>query len=304
LEEVLKFEEGLRNNTDLILPNSFHFTPVVITSLHVEIDLVQDGILNIEEFKNKSRLGKHEDYFILNKNKEFICGSAPEKMSKSKYNVVNPDDVIDKYGADCFRMFEMFLGPIEQSKPWDDKGISGTYNFLRKFWRLFYDDKGFKVTDEEPTDAEYKTLHKTLKKVADDIERLNFNTCVSSFMIATNELTSIGCSKRKILEPLLIALAPLAPFVTEELWSALGHTTSVHHAEYPKVEEKYLVESEHEYPISINGKVRAQIKLPLSHTPEEVQKQVLALDSVVKWTNGNEPKKFIFVKGKIINVVV
>lgn len=304
LEEVLKFEEGLRNNTDLILPNSFHFTPVVITSLHVEIDLVQDGILNIEDFKNNSRLGKHEDYFILNKNNEFICGSAPEKMSKSKYNVVNPDDVIDKYGADCFRMFEMFLGPIEQSKPWDDKGISGTYNFLRKFWRLFYDDKGFKVTEDEPTDAEYKTLHKTLKKVADDIERLNFNTCVSSFMIATNELTSIGCSKRKILEPLLIALAPLAPFVTEELWSALGHTTSVHHAEYPKVEEKYLVESEHEYPISINGKVRAQIKLPLTHTPEEVQKQVLALDSVVKWTNGNEPKKFIFVKGKIINVVV
>jgi len=235
-----------------------------------------------------------------------------EKMSKSKKNVVNPDDVIDKYGADCFRMFEMFLGPIEQSKPWDDKGISGTYNFLRKFWRLFGpsqtlpEGEGYtlNVNDEEPTDAEYKTLYKTLKKVADDIERLNFNTCVSSFMIATNELTSIGCSKRKILEPLLIALAPLAPFVTEELWSALGHITSVHHAEYPKVEEKYLVESEHEYPISINGKVRAQIKLPLTHTPEEVQKQVLALDSVAKWTNGNEPKKFIFVKGKIINVVV
>jgi len=225
-------------------------------------------------------------------------------MSKRYGNVVNPDDVVEKYGADCFRMFEMFLGPIEQSKPWDDKGISGTYNFLRKFWRLFYDDKGWKVTDAEPTKEEYKVLHKTIKKIADDIERLNYNTCVSSFMIAVNELTSANCSKRKVLEPLVILLAPFAPFITEELWSALGNTGSVHQAAYPKFEEQYLVESEFEYPISINGKTRAQVKLALDLSEADARAYVLGLESVTKWTNGAEPKKFIYVKGRIINVVV
>lgn len=227
-----------------------------------------------------------------------------EKMSKSKYNVVNPDDVISKHGADCFRMFEMFLGPIEQSKPWDDKGISGVSNFLKKFWRMYYDDKGWKVVDEPATDAELKVLHKTLKKIAEDIERLNFNTCISAFMIATNELTALGCHKRAILEPLLVALAPLAPFITEELWAGMGNKESVHKAAYPKIEEKYLVENTHTYGISVNGKVRAEINLPLDITPQDAENQVLALDSIRKWTNGNAPKKFIFVKGRIINVVV
>ncbi len=257
-----------------------------------------------------------------------------EKMSKSKYNVVNPDDVIDKYGADCFRMFEMFLGPIEQSKPWDDKGISGVYNFLRKFWRMYTappnlpkgEEQGLEkasqqnnkgagspaseglgevvVTDDKATPEELKVLHKTLKKISEDIEKLSFNTSVSAFMIATNELTALGCNKREILEPLLVALAPFAPFITEELWAGLGHKDSVHKAVYPKVEEKYLTEDSFNYPVSINGKVRAQVNLSLTLEAQEVEKQILEMDSIKKWTNGNPPKKFIFVKGKIINVVV
>ncbi len=272
--------------------------------LHANIAFVKDDILDIDKFKEW-----REDYrnakFVTGKDGNFVCGHEVEKMSKSKYNVVTPDDVIAKYGADCFRMFEMFLGPIEQSKPWDDKGISGVYNFLRKFWRMFYDDKGnWRVTDEAPTDAEFKILHKTIKKVGEDIERLNFNTCISSFMIATNELNALNSNKRKILEPLLIALASFAPFVAEELWEKLGYAGSIHQATYPKVEEKYLVESTHEYPVSVNGKLRAQIQLPLDMPQDEVQKLVMELENVKKWTNGNAPKKFIFVKGKIVNVVV
>lgn len=239
-------------------------------------------------------------------NRYFTLFHEVEKMSKSKYNVVTPDDVIAKNGADCFRMFEMFLGPIELSKPWDDKGISGVSNFLRKFWRLFYDDAGnFKVVDETPTDAEYKALHKTLKKIAEDIERLAFNTCVSSFMICVNELGHLNCHKRKILEPLVIAIAPFAPFIAEEIWrNGFKNEGSIHNSSYPAVEEKYLVENSHEYPVSVNGKVRAHIALPLDTAEEAVKKLVLELENVKKWTNGGEPKKFIFVKGKIINVVV
>jgi leucyl-tRNA synthetase len=233
-----------------------------------------------------------------------VLKTEVEKMSKSKYNVVNPDDVIEKYGADAFRMFEMFLGPLDQSKPWDDKGINGVSNFLRKFWRLFYDDKGWRVTDDKPSDAEYKALHKTLKKIAEDIERLQFNTCVSQFMICVNELNELRCTKRDILRPLVIALAPFAPFITEELWAALGNKGSVHQASYPAVEEKYLVESAFNYPVSINGKVRANIPFDLSVSEQDIKAAVLSNEAVTKWTNGAEPKKFIFVKGKIINVVV
>lgn len=235
----------------------------------------------------------------------FMCKMEVEKMSKSKYNVVNPDDVIEKYGADCFRMFEMFLGPIEQSKPWDDKGISGVSNFLRKFWRLFYSDAGdWKVTNDEPAAAEFKVLHKTLKKVSEDIERIAFNTCVSSFMICVNELGSLNCHKKKVLEPLVIALAPFAPFITEELWGKLGNNESVHLSSFPAIEEQYLVENSFDYPVSINGKVRAQVAFPLDMEQDEIKRKVLELENIQKWTNGAEPKKFIFVKGKIINVVV
>ncbi len=285
----------------------------------IESEVCDGNSLQIEKALNKSIfLNKNSNHYFICKDGiwinnfgvgstqigQFFCESEVEKMSKSKYNVVNPDDVIAQYGADCFRMFEMFLGPIEQSKPWDDKGISGVSNFLKKFWRLFYDDKGWKVTDEAATDAEMKVLHKTIKKIADDIERLNLNTCVSAFMIATNELTSLKCSKRAVLQPLLITLAPFAPFVTEELWSKLGNTGSIHQAAYPAVEEKYLTESEFDYPVSINGKVRAQVKLGLDITAEEAQAQVMGLEAVAKWTNGAAPKKFVFVKGRIINVVV
>lgn len=291
------------NDYDSSMQIALETDSIKFSQINVDISFVKDNELDIHKL-HEWRPDTASAYFLLNPEGKYICGSAVEKMSKSKYNVVNPDDVIDRYGADCFRMFEMFLGPIEQSKPWDDKGISGTYNFLRKFWRLFYDDKGWKVNDEEPTKEEYKTLHKTIKKIADDIERLGYNTCVSSFMIAVNELTAANCSKRKVLEPLVVLLAPFAPFVTEELWQALGNTGSVHHATFPKFEEQYLVESEYEYPISINGKTRAQVKLALDLSEADVRAQVLALEGVQKWTNGAEPKKFIYVKGRIINVVV
>jgi leucyl-tRNA synthetase len=225
-------------------------------------------------------------------------------MSKSKYNVVNPDDVITQYGADCFRMFEMFLGPIEQSKPWDDKGISGVSSFLRKFWRLFYSETAWKVTDEVPTEKELKVLHKTIKKISEDIEKMSFNTSVSQFMIAVNELQDMKCSKRAILEPLILCLAPFAPFTTEELWHALGYEDSVHHASFPKFESKYLVENEIEYPVSINGKTRASITLPNEISQEEAWARVSELETVQKWMDGKSYKKFVFVKGRIINIVV
>ncbi len=262
-----------------------------------------NDVLDVNAFK--AWKPQYTSSAFLEQKMGFVCSSEPEKMSKSKYNVVNPDDVIAKHGADCFRMFEMFLGPIEQSKPWDDKGISGVSNFLKKFWRLFYADSGLQVTTDAATPAEMKVLHKTLKKLEDDIERLNFNTCISGFMIATNELTTLGCHKREVLQPLVIAIAPFAPFIAEELWQiALKNQGSVHQAAFPKVEEKYLVESSHKYPVSINGKVRAEVELRLDISPEEAQATVLGLEAVQKWTNGNPPKKFIYVRGKIVNVVV
>jgi leucyl-tRNA synthetase len=280
--------------------NNIRFT---LTPFNVAIDLVKNDILNEEGYRNwKPGL---ENSIFVKENEKYVCGHEPEKMSKSKYNTVDPTDVINKYGADCFRLFEMFLGPIEQSKPWDDKGIIGVQNFLRKFWRLFYDEKGWKVTDDLPVEAELKILHKTLKKVTEDIERFSYNTAVSAFMIATNELSQLGCSKKQILEPLLVALAPLAPFITEELWSKLGNKSSIHKdAVFPVANEKYLVETTHNYGVSINGKVRAQINLSLDIAEADAKKQVLELESVKKWTNGAEPKKFIFIKGKIINIVI
>ncbi len=237
---------------------------------------------------------------------QFIqCRHETEKMSKSKYNTVNPDVLVDKYGADTFRMYEMFLGPIEQSKPWDTKGIEGVHRFLKKLWRLFYNEEKGKVwTQEKATDAELKTLHKTIKKIEEDTDRFSFNTAVSAFMISVNELSDLKCHKKEILEPLMILLAPYAPHIAEELYHALGNSGSILNASYPKLEDKYLTESEKDYPVSINGKMRTTIKISLQATQEEVEIIVLQNEVVQKWMEEKPAKKIIFVKGKMVNVVL
>lgn len=227
------------------------------------------------------------------------------KMSKSKYNVINPDDVVDRYGADCFRLYEMFLGPIEQAKPWDTKGIDGVSRFLRKFWGFFYDrDENWLVVDEAPTKAEMKALHTAIKKVSQDIERFSFNTCVSAFMVATNDLRKMNCHKKEVLEPLVRLMAPFAPFVTEELWSKLGYTESVHHTEYPIFEEQYFVEDSIEYPISINGKKRAMASFSATASKEDLEKEAVNLEDIKKWIEGKTVRKVIVVPKRMINIVV
>jgi len=251
----------------------------------------------------------------LSKEQHFFTSSAGEKMSKSKLNSVNPNDLVDKYGADTFRMYEMFLGPVEQSKPWDTKGIEGVHRFLKKLWRLFYnEEKGPIWTSSAPspsaraggeaTPQESKTLHKTIKKIQEDTERFSFNTAVSTFMVCVNELTELKCHKKEILEPLLVLLTPYAPHISEELYHALGNHESILNASYPQLENKYLVESEKEYPVSINGKMRTTITISLDATQEEVENIVLNNDIIQKWIDSKRPKKIIFVKGKMVNVVV
>jgi leucyl-tRNA synthetase len=271
--------------------------------LHVDVNMVDGVELNMEAFiKWKPDYAGAE--FILEDSK-YICGSEVEKMSKSKYNTVNPDDLVLKYGADTFRMYEMFLGPIEQSKPWDTKGIEGVHRFLRKLWRLFNDDMKGKVWNEEKAnDAELKILHRTIKKIQADTENFSFNTAVSAFMVCVNELGDLKCNKKEVLESLLILLAPYAPHISEELWSQLGNQGSVLDAAYPVVDEKYLLETSKEYPVSVNGKVRTNINISLSAEQSEVEKVILEDTIVQKWLDGKQPKKIIFVKGKMVNVVV
>ena len=226
-------------------------------------------------------------------------------MSKSKYNTVNPDELCNKYGADTFRMYEMFLGPVEASKPWDTKGIEGVHRFLRKLWRLFYDDVKGKVWNEDAaTDAELKILHRCIKKIEEDTERFSFNTAVSTFMIAVNELADAKCNKKEVLGKLLILLVPYAPHIAEELWSRLGNEGLILDAKFPTFDPKYLVESSKEYPISINGKLRTNISMALDLDQKQVEEIVLQNDIVQKWLEGKAPKKIIFVKGKMINIVM
>jgi leucyl-tRNA synthetase len=226
-------------------------------------------------------------------------------LSTRYFNVVNPDDVVFKYGADTFRMYEMFLGPIDQDKPWDTKGIEGVYRFLKKLWRLFFDEqKGEIWNNEKPNAAELKVLHRAIKKIEEDIERFSFNTAVSAFMVCVNELTDLKCHKKEILEQLLIILSPFAPHVSEELWHLLGNDSTILNADFPKADEKWLVESSKEYPISINGKLRTTINISLDASQEEVEKLVLGNEIVKKWLNGGAFKKIIFVKGKMVNVVI
>lgn len=273
------------------------------TPLHVDVNIVYNDELDIEKFK-AWRPENADAEFILEDGK-YICGHEVEKMSKSKYNVVNPDDIIARYGADTLRLYEMFLGPLEQFKPWNTNGIDGVFKFLRKVWNLFHDDQGnFYVSDEKPSKEELKTLHKTIKKAQEDIERYSFNTSVSEFMICVNELTAMKCNKAEILSDLVVILAPYAPHIAEELWHKLGHVTSITKAQFPAYNEEYLKESAHEYPVSVNGKMRAKMSFPLDMPKEDIEKQVLASETIQKWLEGKEPKKVIIVPKKIVNVVI
>ncbi|MGX1754712.1 leucine--tRNA ligase [Sphingobacterium sp. NPDC055346] len=275
-----------------------------VNPLHVDVNIVHNDVLDLEKFK-QSRPDYNDAEFIL-ENGKYICGTEVEKMSKSKFNVVNPDDIIGQYGADTLRLYEMFLGPLEQAKPWNTNGIEGVYKFLRKVWRLFHDAEGnFNVSDEEPTKAEYKALHKIIKKVEEDIERFSFNTSVSAFMICVNELTDLKTNKRKILQDLLIVLEPYAPHITEELWSKLGNEAgSISYANYPVFNPEYLVESEFAYPVSINGKMKMNLPLALDLDQQAVEGILKENADVQKLLDGKAVKKVIFVKGKIINIVV
>jgi leucyl-tRNA synthetase len=237
-------------------------------------------------------------------NQGMIMGEDGQKMSKRWGNVVNPDDICAQYGADTLRLYEMFLGPLEDSKPWNTHGIEGVSRFLGKFWRLFYEGESWAVNQNEPTADELKILHKTIKKISEDIPQMSFNTSVSAFMVCVNELTQLQCKKQSILEPLLILMAPFAPHITEELWSKLGYTSSIHNANWPQVNTEYLKEDSFSYPISINGKTRTQISFPTDAEIKDIETAVLKNEVVLKWTEGKEPKKVIVVKNRIVNVVI
>lgn len=277
---------------------------VNFNSIHVHVDSVDGVELNVDSFL--SERSKFENPKVITEvDGKFICRAETEKMSKSKLNTVNPNDLCDKYGADTFRMYEMFLGPVEASKPWDTKGIEGVHRFLRKLWRLFFDELKGKVWNEEKAnDAELKILHRTIKKIEEDTERFSFNTAVSTFMICVNDLADLKCYKKEILEKLLILLTPYAPHIAAELWNQLGNEGSVLDSTFPAFDGKYLVESSKEYPISVNGKLRTNISIALDASPEEVEKIVQANEVIQKWLDGKAPKKIIFVKGKMVNVVI
>lgn len=273
-------------------------------ALHVDVNMVTNDVLDLNKFKS-FRADFADAEFIL-ENGKYICGTEVEKMSKSKFNVVNPDDIISQYGADTLRLYEMFLGPLEQAKPWNTNGIEGVFKFLRKVWRLFHTTDGvFNVSDDEPSKAEYKALHKIIKKVTDDIERFSFNTSVSAFMICVNELTDLKCNKRKILQDFIICLSPYAPHITEELWYQLGNQSgTISYATYPAFNPDYLIESEFSYPVSINGKMKMNLALSLDLDQKEMESILNENVDFQKYLDAKPIKKIIFVKGKIINVVV
>ena len=275
-----------------------------VDQLHVDVTIVDGYELDLAKFRTVKNKEYADAVFILD-NGKYICGDAVEKMSKSKYNVVNPDDIIEQYGTDTFRMYEMFLGPIEVSKPWDTKGIEGVHRFLRKLWRLYFDEnQGCLVTNETASKDELKVLHQTIKKIEYDTENFAFNTAVSQFMICVNELARLSCNKKEILEPLLVLLTPFAPHISEELWQSLGHTNTILDAAYPVLNESYLVENSFTYPVAINGKTRTEVEFALDSDTSYIQETVLKDATVLKWMEDKPLKKFIYVKGKMINVVV
>jgi len=270
------------------------------TALHVDISIVDNDKLDIEAFKNSREEYKNAE-FISEDNGDYICGHEVEKMSKSKFNVQTPDELVEKFGADTLRMYEMFLGPLEQFKPWDTKGINGVHNFLRKLCRLFEGE----LSSEAPAKESLKTLHKTIKKIGDDLERFSFNTGVSNFMICVNELTEQKCNNKSILQELVILLSSYAPHISEELWEKLGNETgTISYAQFPSFDESVLVEANFEYPVSFNGKMRFKVDLPLSLSPQEVEKEVMSRAEAVKYLEGKDPKKVIVVPGRIVNVVM
>ena len=275
-----------------------------VQPIHVDVSLLKDTSdeLDIEKFK-AWRKEFADAEFILEEDGKYITGREVEKMYKSKYNVVNPDDICEQYGADTLRLYEMFLGPLEQAKPWNTAGISGVYNFLRKLWRLYFNDNGWQVTDEAPTPEMLKALHKTIKKVNEDIENFSFNTSESQFMICVNELSSLKCHHRDVLAPLAVLVAPFAPHIAEELWKRLGNTESVTYAPYPVHEDKYLQEDSKEYPVSFNGKVRFKRAFATTMTPAEIEQAILADPQTAEQLQGNAPKKVIVVPNRIINIV-
>ncbi|GAA3570435.1 leucine--tRNA ligase [Snuella lapsa] len=298
-------------NTTIVKPLIFNFGSCV--PIRVKVDYINaSDELNVEGLKTDSEFGKEyknavfigeNGVIIEGDNEVYKVGRDVEKMSKSKYNVVNPDNICKQYGADSLRLYEMFLGPLEQYKPWNTAGITGVHSFLKKLWKLYIDDNGLKVNDVEPSKDSLKTLHKTIKKVQEDIENFSFNTSVSTFMIAVNELTAQKCTSKAILEQLLVLIAPYAPHIAEELWSQLGNTESISTAPFPKFEASYLVESSKNYPISFNGKMRFTLELPLDMSKDEVEKAVLDHEKTQEQLQGRTPKKVIVVPGKIVNVV-
>ena len=272
------------------------------TPIHVDVNIVYNDQLDLEAFRAWRPEYATAD-FILEDGK-YICGWAVEKMSKSMYNVVNPDMIVERYGADTLRLYEMFLGPLEQSKPWDTNGIDGVHRFLRKLWGLYYSADGLRVTDTPATKEELKSLHKLIRKVTQDVEQFSFNTSVAAFMICINELQGLKTSSREVLQPLLILLAPFAPHIAEELWHAIGEETTIVAAQWPEYDEKLLVEDSFKYPVSFNGKTRFTIELPREASQDEIREAVLSADEAQKWLEGKTPKKVIIVPGRIINIVL
>ena len=272
------------------------------TEIHADISLVHNDRLDTEAFKKW--MPEYADAEFILENGEYICGSAVEKMSKSMFNVVNPDNVCDTYGADTLRLYEMFLGPLEQSKPWDTKGIDGVHRFLKKVWRLFFDRDGLILNDEKASPAELKSLHKLIGKVTADIEAFSYNTAVAAFMIALNELSELKCSKREILEPLIILLSPFAPHIAEELWHAAGHEDTITFAQWPQYNEALTVEDSSTYAVSFNGKTRFTVDLSKSLGKEEVEAIVREHSLTAKYVGDGKIVKMIVVPGKIVNVVV
>ena len=281
----------------------FNIEKISVLKSHVDVNIVTNDLLDIDAFK-EWRTEYADADFIKEENGDFICDHEVEKMSKSKWNVVSPDDICDKFGADTLRLYEMFLGPIEQSKPWNTNGISGVSGFLKKLWRLFFQNSEIFVSDDNPSKGELRTLHKTIKKITEDIERFSFNTSVSNFMICVNELTEVKCNKRVILEPLLILISPYAPHISEELWNRIGHKESISLEKFPICQEEFLINDSFNYPISFNGKMRLNIELPANLTIEEIEKEVMNRADVKKYLEDKAPKKIIIVPNKIVNIVI